>query len=154
MTRRSRSPIARLALAAAVVGGVAALPAVAQADVDRPTGKRLQTDLVGSEEVPNPGDPDGSGTAVLRINSGQEQICYTLEVTGIAPATGAHIHEAPAGKAGPVVVHLTPPTDGTSSGCEDVDRALAKDIRKNPEDYYVNVHNAEFPRGALRGQLG
>ena len=151
---RPRSPIARLALAAAVVGGTLAVPAVAQADADRPTGKRLQTGLVGSEEAPGPGDPDGSGTAVLRINSGQEQICYRLTVTGIAPAAAAHIHEAPAGVAGRVVVGLMPPTDGTSSGCVTVTRTLAKEIRENPEDYYVNVHNAEFPGGALRGQLG
>ena len=45
------------------------------------------------------------------------------------------------------------PSDGFSSGCVDVGRALAKEILKNPADYYVNVHNAEFPGGALRGQL-
>jgi hypothetical protein len=149
-----RSPLSRLALAAVVVAGVAPLPAAAQADVDRPSGKRLQTGLVGSEEAPGPGDPDGSGTAMLRINSGQERICYTVTVTGIDPARAAHIHVAPAGQPGPVVVPLAPPTHGTASGCADVDRALAKDIRQNPEDYYVNVHNAEFPAGALRGQLG
>jgi len=66
----------------------------------------------------------------------------TVEMTGA--------EEAP----GPVVVPLDAPTDGSSSGCATVDRALAKDIRQNPEDYYVNVHNAEFPAGAIRGQLG
>jgi hypothetical protein len=30
---------------------------------------------------------------------------------------------------------------------------LAKDILKNPADYYVNVHNEEYEAGALRGQL-
>ena len=83
-------------------------------------------------------------------------LCYELSVSGIAPpATGAHIHEAPPGEAGDVVVTLQPPTtDGFSSGCVEVGRALAKDILKNPSDYYVNVHNAEYPAGALRGQLG
>jgi hypothetical protein len=28
-----------------------------------------------------------------------------------------------------------------------------KRIRQNPENFYVNVHNADFPDGAVRGQL-
>jgi hypothetical protein len=56
-------------------------------------------------------------------------------------------------EAGPVVVPLAPPTDGTSSGCAEVSREFALAILKSPSDYYVNVHNAEFPAGALRGQL-
>ena len=82
------------------------------------------------------------------------QICFSLTVTNIAPATAAHIHEAPAGEAGPVVVGLTPPTGGSASGCVVVDRAQALAILQNPSAYYVNVHNAPFPAGALRGQLG
>jgi hypothetical protein len=80
-------------------------------------------------------------------------LCYQLSVSGIAQATAAHIHEAPVGVAGPVVVELLPPTDGSSGGCIDVGRDLAKEILQDPADYYVNVHNAEFPGGALRGQL-
>jgi hypothetical protein len=103
--------------------------------------------------VPTPGDPDGSGTAVIRVNPGQGEICYDLQVSGIDPATAAHIHEAPAGVAGPVVVSLEAPADGSSSACVAVPSEKAKDILKNSSDFYVNVHNAEFPGGALRGQL-
>lgn len=117
-------------------------------------GRPLTATLTGAAEVPGPGDPDGSGTAAITVNVGQGEICYTLEVSGIAPARAAHIHEASAGQAGPVVVGLTPPTDGSSAGCVAVSRTLAKDILMHPEDYYVNVHNAEYPAGALRGQLG
>ena len=53
-----------------------------------------------------------------------------------------------------VVVTLAPPTNGTSTGCATVDRALAKAIKLHPENYYVNIHNAAFPGGAIRGQLG
>jgi len=43
---------------------------------------------------------------------------------------------------------------GTSSGCTYVDPALARDILKHPDDYHVNVNNAGFLAGAVRGQLG
>jgi hypothetical protein len=51
------------------------------------------------------------------------------------------------------VVPLAAPTDGDSSGCVEVDRELIKEIIQNPGDYYVNVHNADFGPGAVRGQL-
>ena len=116
-------------------------------------GRPFFTTLTGAAEVPGPGDPDGSGTATVTLNQGQSEICFEITVSGIAPATAAHIHVAPAGVAGPVVVPLTPPTSGFSSGCVSVDPGLIKAIRQNPSAYYVNVHNAEFPAGAVRGQL-
>jgi hypothetical protein len=138
-----------LAVALLVPGALAATAGTAAAG-----GRPLATVLTGAAEVPGPGDPDGTGKASIRVNPGQREVCYTLTVSGIAPATGAHIHEAPAGEAGRVVVHLAPPADGSSSGCTEVSREFAKELIKNPEQYYVNVHNAEFPAGALRGQLG
>jgi hypothetical protein len=116
------------------------------------SGRPLAAQLTGAAEVPL-GDPDGSGVAKLRLNQGQRTICYRITVADIAPATAAHIHIAPVGAAGPVVVPLTPPTAGTSEGCTTVDRMLIKAIRKHPANYYVNVHNAEYPGGAVRGQL-
>jgi hypothetical protein len=52
-----------------------------------------------------------------------------------------------------VIIPLNAPNNGTSSGCAAVSRELALEIIRDPADYYVNVHNAEFPGGALRGQL-
>jgi CHRD domain len=138
----------RWVIAAVVLLAVAMTAAVAQAG-----GKTLTTTLTGAAEVPGPGDPDGSGVATLTLNPGQGEICYELSVTLIAPPTAAHIHVGTAGVAGPVVVPLVPPVEGSSSACASVDPALIKAIMKNPEQYYVNVHNAEYPAGALRGQL-
>jgi hypothetical protein len=116
-------------------------------------GRPLSTPLTGSEEVPGPGDPDGSGEVVMTLTHGQGEVCFQLTVQNIAPATAAHIHRGPFGVAGPVVVGLEPPTSGFSSGCVAADRDLIKEIIQDPEDFYVNVHNAAFPAGAVRGQL-
>jgi len=140
--------LATIAVTAALT--VILTPTAAQADGG---GRPLNAELSGVNEVP-PADPDGSGTAVLRLNPGQQEICYQLQVQDIAPASAAHIHNATAGVNGPVVVPLSAPTDGTSSACASVDRELVRAILTNPQDYYVNVHNSEFPGGALRGQLG
>ena len=116
-------------------------------------GTKLKATLTGEAEVPGPGDPDGYGHAELRLNQGQGTISYEITVYDIAPAMASHIHIGNSTVAGPVVVTLNPPTDGTVTGVANVDPELIKAIRKNPENYYVNVHNVDFPAGALRGQL-
>ena len=117
-------------------------------------GRPYTIHLTGANEVtaagvPNQGDPDGSGTARLTINPGQEEVCWAIEVNGVDPIMAAHIHVAPSTTNGPVVVPLNP----YSGGCTHVDRALAQALITNPDDYYVNVHNTPYPGGALRGQL-
>jgi len=118
-------------------------------------GRPLETAMRGAAEVPGPGDPDGTGTASLRLNPGQQQVCFELQVANITlPAIGAHIHRGSVTQAGPVVVALTPPdASGTSSGCATADRDLVREIIQNPEAFYVNVHTSDFPAGAVRGQL-
>ena len=116
-------------------------------------GTQLSATLLGANEVPVLGDPDGMGSAVLTLNQGQGTITYSIQVTGINTPTAAHIHEAGAGMAGPVVIGLSAPVNGVSSGVVFLDKEEIKEIRMNPEMYYVNVHNAQYPGGALRGQL-
>lgn len=139
------SPVAPDAVGGIAPGSVASHPGEG--------GRPITVELTGAAERPGPGDPDGSGTATFRLNQGQGEICYELTVSNIEPATAAHIHVAPATAPGPVVVPLAAPTSGSSSGCVAVDAELIKAIRQNPENYYVNVHNAPFPGGAVRAQL-
>lgn len=138
-----------------LLGSVSLLMSAAVANPVAEGGRKFQTSLTGAAEVPGPGDPDGSGTAKVFVNHGQKRVCYELAVANIDPATAAHIHIGAVGVAGPVVVPLAPPsgTPATSSGCVAVTAELAKAILKNPAGYYVNVHNAAFPAGAVRGQL-
>src|SRR5262249_31092041 len=77
-----------------------------------------------------------------------------IAAKNLPPAAAAHLHSGAAGVAGPVVVPFaTPNASGTSSGCAPANRALVEKILKTPASYYVNVHTAEFPGGAIRGQL-
>jgi len=143
---------------AALTGALAVALAAATVATAGDGGRPLATALSGAEEAPGPGDPDATGQADLRLNQGRKRVCFDLawtDVDGVVSA--AHIHVAPAGSPGPVVVPLFSGafagTDAASGCVGDVDHGLVKAIRKDPSAYYVNVHSSVFPDGAIRGQL-
>lgn len=117
--------------------------------------QKLQASLSGRAEVPGPGDLDGKGKAKITLMMEGHQVCWDIKVKDITlPATFAHIHLGANGVAGPVVVTLSAPNaKGVSSGCTMVDHDLHMNLHMHPDQYYVNVHNSDFPGGALRGQL-
>lgn len=118
------------------------------------SGRPLTAALVGSNEVPVAGDSDGSGQAAVTINPGRGELCYTLAWAQLGTVVAAHIHEAPAGTNGPVIIPLAlQGTPGKASGCTTVDRQVLVGIITDPTGYYVNFHSTEFPGGAVRGQL-
>ena len=148
----------RTLVLAAVAGSTVALVVAGTAAADHPGGggtpffatltPQAECNALGTCGL---GQPGAAGTTALRLNSGQEEICFKTETTGLtAPVVGAHIHRAPAGRSGPIVVPLTP---SVGEGCVFAPRELIKEIRQNPENFYVNVHTATFPAGAVRGQL-
>ncbi len=156
--RRSLCPILLVLL---LLGGLLAVtPRAARADeaaappTEEPT--ILVASLAGDEEVPGPGDADGRGFAYLVLDPAAGELCYTVLIRDLPiPAAAAHIHRGAAGVAGPVVVPLTAPdARGLASACATgVDPALVQEIADAPEEFYVNVHTADSPAGALRGQL-
>jgi hypothetical protein len=115
----------------------------------------LQAKLKGSNEAPVLGDPDGKGNAKITLKQEGYQVCWNIKVKKILlPASAAHIHRAPAGAPGPVVVPLSAPdAKGKAKGCIAIAPDLFMNISMNPEQYYVNVHNSVYPGGAARGQL-
>ena len=107
----------------------------------------------GKQEVPGPGDTDGRGKAKLTMNHDKGEICWDISVSKIQAPTMAHIHMGTAGQAGDVKIPLEKAANGSWKGCKTVEKAVMEEIMQNPSNFYVNVHNAEFPNGALRGQL-
>ncbi len=152
---------------AVAIGGVATIAYAGH------TNTLLESSLKGKNEVGPPGssrnvgDPNGEGdNYVFGIDGDPTTLCYVVTVEKIAPATAAHIHQGKKGTNGPVVANLAAPADGNAADCltegepgkfvvdaNGVLLATVAQILAKPKDYYVNVHNAEYPGGAIRGQL-
>jgi hypothetical protein len=149
----------RLAALALVMLLLSAIPAGASTEVKITTTLNALDPVTGAVT----GDPDGRGTAEFSFDTDEGTICYELEVEGIAepvePAPGlgsAHIHLVATGGIAVDLETDFQPDKGDefkASGCVEVDSALLQAILENPDQYYVNIHNADFPGGALSGLL-
>ena len=131
-----------------LVVGLACLgsPASAQTVVLRAT-------LTGAEAGPGPGDPDGWGVAQVMIDDRTNRVCTLIWVRDIAPATGAHIHFGAAGETGGHAIDVVPPASRYSYTCTTASESIVQQLIAGPSGFYVNIHNAEFHDGAIRGQL-
>jgi hypothetical protein len=128
--------------------------------------------LSGAEEVPA-NDSNARGVATFRLSSDGQALHYRLNVANIENVTQAHIHVAPAGVNGPVVVWLypdSPPaqlipgrTDGVlATGTITAANFVGMLAGQSMDDLldlmraghtYVNVHTSQFPPGEVRGQI-
>jgi hypothetical protein len=127
------------------------LPAVGSAASTTLTAK-----LAGKNETPDKGDPDGSGTATIKIDPAKGTVCFTIKLKKIGATAAGHIHTGEKGKAGAVLIPLfgTTSSKTTRTGCARHQSASTlRKILRHPDHYYVNVHTAKFPNGAARGQL-
>jgi hypothetical protein len=137
-------------LALPILGGVSIIASAAASA----QGVQAFAAMFGGNETAA-ADTDGYGAAAFTFH-GKTEICFGIVVDKIGTPTAAHIHPGKAGETGPPLVTLTHPTSGNpgaSSGCTDVSSDTFNAIRNSPSDFYINVHNAEFPGGAIRGQL-
>lgn len=127
---------------------VALIPVAGAAGALQKGTKSLHATLTGKAETPK-GDPDGSGTAEVKITG--TKVCWEFKTAKVATLSAAHIHKGGPGVAGAVVVPFG--AAFKAKGCTTTTAATAAAILKSPGKYYVNVHNAKYPGGALRGQL-
>lgn len=150
---RLLAALAAVSLVLAGCGDDGADAPAASAPATDEVAEGFDLQLTGVAEVPGPGDEEGTGTADVILDEGEA--CVEVEVSLGVPPEGMHIHEGTVDEAGPVVIGFGAPTreDGWST-CAEADQALLDEIAANPADYYLNVHNAEFPEGAVRAQLG
>ena len=126
-------------------------------------GGPLASLLDGDQEVATPGgkavgDPDGHATAFVR--SWRDQVNFAFKWSGIGAPTDGHIHQGVAGVNGPIQVPLFAAPAGLPASITGVAGVktgvkldVARMINQDPTGFYANLHTAEFPGGAVRGQL-
>ncbi|MFI1768317.1 CHRD domain-containing protein [Streptomyces sp. NPDC020800] len=163
MSSARRKGLTTAAVALAAVGGIAAavIPAYA---TEGHTGKDttiLATSLRGANEVPVAGGPavgDKDGAALEFIKVRGDKVSVAVAWRHIGRPTSLHIHEGAKGTNGGVKIDfgglLHKAKGHTVTGTVKVnDPALLKRLTTEPGSFYANLHTAQFPGGAVRGQL-
>jgi CHRD domain len=128
----------------------AALLAPAALALPRAMHPTLSASLLGKNEVPK-GSPTAHGIVNLDLKSGAGKVCWTFQLAGVSKPLAAHIHKGRAGVSGPVFIPLG--KSFKAKGCTAAAKKLIEAVEANPNGFYVNVHNAKFPGGIVRGTL-
>jgi hypothetical protein len=106
--------------------------------------------LSGSQEIP-PVATSASATGVISVGA-DKSVRGSVTVSGISP-TAAHIHEAPAGKNGPILIPLTQKGDNVWTVPDGAKFTEAQFESYKAGNLYYNVHSAAYKGGELRGQI-
>ncbi|MEV0168847.1 CHRD domain-containing protein [Nonomuraea fuscirosea] len=165
----SAGAVAALALGTMIAAPAAAAPQTAQAVTATSSSAGTHSvasfrkyyfsaTLFGRNEVPERGkkvnDPNGVAAAKFRISG--DRFYFFVQWRNTGRPTALHIHRGKAGVNGPVVIDLLSNSrlrGNTASGSVRVKSSLLRDIKANPKKWYANLHTAQFPDGAVRGQL-
>ncbi len=142
----------RTAAVAALVIGATAAPALAQTS--------FVSFLNGAQEAPTPRVTPAFGNGTVLMNAARTQITINLTFQGLlAPITVAHIHNAPVGVSGGVILDIrslistTPDLTGGSIMNAVLDiTPTQRDVLLAGNGYF-NIHSTQFPAGEIRGQI-
>ena len=98
------------------------------------------------------GDPIGSGVAIISINAATNQLCWKISsLTNVPSPTQVRLFQnfsGASGHNGYKLGHGYQP-----SGCIPVERVILGLFEAKPQRFFVNVHSARYPGGAVRGPL-
>lgn len=151
MSRRLVTALAALALGVSLSAAGRPSPAIALTDWE----VGLRTEMTGAEVVPGPGHATVSVDFWVGVRPSIGQMVYFYTITGLSEVSAIHIHSGGVGTNGPILFSLEMAPDGVEivGSRQRVDRDLLQDMADNPAGYYVDVHTAALPDGAIRGQL-
>lgn len=134
-----------------VVSALALVAVLAASAATSATSAKFEIALKGTNESPA-APASNKGRVELTLNAKTGKVCWEFKLTHIdGKPNQAHIHKAKRGVSGNVVVPLG--AAYKRQGCTTASKALVRSIMKSPAGFYVNVHNAKHPLGAMRGQL-
>lgn len=149
----TRNDLAAKALA--LITGTAMLGACATLEegAAEAVAETYNATLTGAQVV-GTGDQDGTATAELTITDELNGVCYDISnVRGLANVTGAHIHRGAAGTNGPPILTLTRAEEGAFTNCVSRSEWTEDFLENDPTGFYFQIHTAEYPNGAIRGQI-
>ena len=111
--------------------------------------------LTGANETPAAADPDGLGNGFFTLDGSAGTVTFNLCFFNINPPTAAHIHRGGSNFTGGIIIPFSAPfVNGCSTGTvTGVATSLISEIIANPAGFYANIHNADFPGGAVRGRV-
>jgi hypothetical protein len=160
---RAIGGVAALSVAAGMAASSTAGAAAPDPWWPAPVIKTVSVSLSGAEQSRSgiPGDPDGTGSATIKLNRSTNQVCSTVSWSNIAaPVVAGHIHQGSSGQPenpGWTVNLFGPNIGGASSGvsgCALFPNHMVAQMIRHPQLFNVVVHNQAFPAGAIRGRLG
>jgi hypothetical protein len=135
-----------------IVVGIAAVSLVATLGASASTSAKT-VKLVAVLKGSNEGAPASNrGKTEIRLTPSSGKVCWETTITKIdGKPNASHIHKGGKGVSGNVLVPLG--AGYKRQGCTTAPKATVNAIVAHPGRYYVNVHNAKHPAGAMRGQL-
>ena len=112
--------------------------------------KGVKVTLNGDQQNP-PVSTSARGNGTITVGA-DKSISGSVTTTGVE-GTVAHIHHAPAGKNGPVIIPLTKTSDNVWSVPPGRTLTDAQYEAYKAGELYINVHSAKHKPGEIRGQL-
>ena len=155
MSERITLLLSAAALAAALAVGVSTAIGQSGTSSDRAFFTALRgTNEIGEDGQKGAGDPNGFGSASATVDGGR--LCFGITVKNLDEPLAAHIHRGGPNTNGPIVIELAAPSagdPGAMAGCVTARTSLTRQIRRNPNRFYFNVHTRRYQGGAIRGQV-